>query len=51
MTKVYYIDPMFKEALEKVPPVIRKEVGFSFDIKIHLLLIFDNCSVAMIPFF
>ena len=32
MTKVYYIDPMFKEALEKVPPVIRKEVGFSFDI-------------------
>ena len=32
MTKVYYIDPMLKEELEKVPPVTRKEVGFSFDI-------------------
>ncbi len=32
MTKVYYIDPMFKEALEKVPPVTRREVDFSFGI-------------------
>lgn len=40
MTKVYYIDPMLKEELEKVPPVIRKEVGFSFDIakRIHDIL-------------
>lgn len=32
MTKIYYIDSMLKEELEKVPPVTRKEVGFSFDI-------------------
>lgn len=32
MTKVYYIDPMFKEALEKVPPVTRREADFSFGI-------------------
>lgn len=32
MTKVYYIDPEFKEWLEQGSPVIRKEVGFSFDI-------------------
>lgn len=32
MTKYKYIDPEFKEALEKTNPALRKEVGFSFDI-------------------
>lgn len=32
MAKFKYIDPEFKDALEKTNPAIRKEVGFSFDI-------------------
>ena len=32
MTKAYYIDPMLKEELEKVPPVTRREAHFSYGI-------------------
>ena len=32
MTKVYYIDPLFKEFLEKVPAVTRREANFSYGI-------------------
>ena len=32
MAKIRYIDPEFKESLEQVRPIVRKEVGYSFDI-------------------
>ncbi|MBR4842719.1 MAG: helix-turn-helix transcriptional regulator [Bacteroidaceae bacterium] len=32
MTNVYYIDPLFKELLEKVPLVTRREANFSYGI-------------------
>lgn len=32
MAKIRYIDPVFKESLEQVRPIIRKEVSYSFDI-------------------
>lgn len=32
MAKIRYIDPEFRESLEQVRPVVRKEVSYSFDI-------------------
>lgn len=32
MARVKYIDPEFKRALVGISPVVRKEVGYSFDI-------------------
>ena len=32
MVRIKYIDPEFKRALEGISPVVRKEVGYAFDI-------------------
>ena len=46
--KTTYINPVFREALEKVPESVRKEINYTFDIalRIHEILIRKNWTQA-----
>ena len=48
MSKIKYIDPEFKAALEQINPAARKEIGLSFDIakRISNLMIAKRWSQA-----
>lgn len=48
MSKIKYIDPEFKAALEQINPAVKKEVGLSFDIakRISNLMIAKRWSQA-----
>lgn len=48
MDKVFYMDPVFKNALGEVPESVSKEVNYTFDIalRIHEILVRKNWTQA-----